>query len=680
MFTDNYNKRSLHEHGFSLSLREVLSDMKFSTKSKFTLAAVATAALVACGGGGGGSNGGGVTPPSASENITVSGVAAKGILVKGQVYAYKISDLTTPIAGPAETDVNGNYTLEVNSDEPLVIKIKVVQGITKYYDENNIVDGEYDYIEAPEDLELSTFVPQAVNGAVTASINPFTTAAVKYVEQAIADGKPVTQEVFNAAKDIAKAAAHGVDPFEAKPKILAEIKDATADDLKLMHALSGFAKQSENCPKKDEDESLAACQMRLLEEASKEGSVEKLLSYVEQQVEAGNTALQKLVEEGLDIGEFAQSKVDFEEFKKEVLSSPAIPKETIQQFAEKFISYLKSDSSLLKIYDENISKNYEYLLNKSTYEVLEYVYSFLNDCEVAQDGTISCSGNVWNAMSSNTAERVTTGTDKLSVETVLNNNEITVSISGKAGNSEIQSLTLAFSNEKLAGKKWHTIADEASKIAMNSTMVVKNGSTNVAINYDVELEAGENNIVYVDGQASLTSSNGDMFKGPLEADVLISDAGQVLKFEIERMQFASEKGQLGNQPASFALKPATYYKPANVSGSGFDQFNIDGSISFGSVISGLEINRTAADALTAKVGLGGVVANLTASANGSGDYCIQLDKNFCFETMNMESASGRFTATVNLNSGTGTVSEGGALVGQISGGKVQLDGTELSFR
>lgn len=661
--------------------------MKFSTKSKFTLAAVATAALVACGGGGGGSNGGGVTPPSASENITVSGVAAKGILVGGQVYAYKISDLENPIAGPVTTGEDGSYTLEVNSDEPLVIKIKVVEG-TEYFDENEIDPDTKDYKRkpAPKDLELSSFVPQAVNGTVSASVNPFTTAAVKYVEQAIADGKPVTPEIFEAATSIAKSAAQGVDPFVAKPKTLTQIREngATADDLKLMNALGGFAKLSENCPTQAQ-ETAVACQMRLLEEASKEGSVEKLVAYIEQQVETGNAVLQNLIENnsallGDKVNDFAQSKVNFEELKKEVISSPAIPKETIQEFAEKFISYLKSDSSLLKIYDENISKNYEYLLNKSTYEVLEYVYSFLNECEVAQDGTISCTGNVWSAMSSNTAERVTTGTDKLSVETVLNNNVITVAISGKAGNAEIQSLTLAFSNEKLAGKKWHTVADETRKIAMNSTMVVKNGSTSVAINYVVDLEAAEDNVVYVDGQASLTSSNGDKFEGPIEADVLISDAGQVLKFEIERMQFTSEEGQLGNQPASFALKPATYYKPANVSGSGFDQFNIDGSISFGSVISGLEINRTAADALTAKVGLGGVVANLTASANGSGDYCIQLDKNFCFETMNMESASGRFTATVNLNSGTGTVSEGGALVGQISGGKVQLDGTELSFR
>ena len=137
--------------------------------------------LSACGGGGGDSS----TQQAASSTATVSltGVAAKGLMANAEVNVYLVkADGTVDGVGllvtPAVTDAQGHYTLSfaATKDQPYVVKVSAkADGSTSHADE---VSGQPQPL--PAGFSMRALLIPASTGAVvtTASVTPFSEMAV----------------------------------------------------------------------------------------------------------------------------------------------------------------------------------------------------------------------------------------------------------------------------------------------------------------------------------------------------------------------------------------------------------------------------------------------------------------------------------------------------------------------
>lgn len=177
-------------------------------KTVLKLSALSAALLAAgCGGGGGGDS----APVSSSNDMTVQGVAAKGLIKKGvvEVYALNTQGQKGAKIGTATTADDGSYTIKVPKDT-LNFVVEVGAGPdTKMADEATGQD-----IPMPTTMKLRNAVAltQAPDAAYTSNLSPLTEMAVKAAETA---GGLSKDNIGKAKAGV--TVALGFDPEKVKP-------------------------------------------------------------------------------------------------------------------------------------------------------------------------------------------------------------------------------------------------------------------------------------------------------------------------------------------------------------------------------------------------------------------------------------------------------------------------------
>lgn len=181
--------------------------MRNHMKTVLKLSALSAALLAAgCGGGGGDS-----APISSSNDTTVQGVAAKGLIKKGvvEVYALNTQGQKGAKIGTATTADDGSYTVKVPKDT-LNFVVEVGAGPdTKMADEATGQD-----IPMPTTMKLRNAVAltQAPDAAYTSNLSPLTEMAVKAAETA---GGLSKDNIGKAKAGV--TVALGFDPEKVKP-------------------------------------------------------------------------------------------------------------------------------------------------------------------------------------------------------------------------------------------------------------------------------------------------------------------------------------------------------------------------------------------------------------------------------------------------------------------------------
>jgi hypothetical protein len=143
---------------------------------RHTLALVALAALAACGGGGGSDS------PSTSGNtaaqVTVQGVAAKGLLQKAKVEVLQVNaNGSTTLLKEGTTDDKGGYSLTgIPAGTAVVVRVSAVAG-TKMVDE-----ATGDTLDAPVGFVMRAATVTQEGGTNALQITPFSEMAVAKAE------------------------------------------------------------------------------------------------------------------------------------------------------------------------------------------------------------------------------------------------------------------------------------------------------------------------------------------------------------------------------------------------------------------------------------------------------------------------------------------------------------------
>jgi hypothetical protein len=216
---------------------------------RLALGAIACAGLVACGGGGGG----GGTAETSASNVSLSGIAYKGILKNAEVSAYQIINgvmSSTPIK-TVTTGVDGSYTLDLPStDNPVVLKVKTVASTTMLDESQINADGTFKEVPTDVGVEMRSFVNSLKEKTVGIMINPGTEQTLAMAEQTLnADGTTkagLTPDVLTLAKTKVKESFNGDDPFAvAPPAKAADIVQSTVQAT--MIGLASQANSDGNC-------------------------------------------------------------------------------------------------------------------------------------------------------------------------------------------------------------------------------------------------------------------------------------------------------------------------------------------------------------------------------------------------------------------------------------------------
>jgi len=189
------------------------------------LAAAGLLALAGCGGGGGG--------PASPSTVSLSGTAAKGILIGADVSVYALVNGvkgTSPLA-TTTTNSDGEYVLNLApTTNPLLVEVKA-NANTKMLDETKPLtsDGKYPEVAAPLGLALRSYAAEATQTTVV-RVNPLTEMAIAVASSA----GGLTLNNLVAGQEVAKLAApEGVNPFSQKPVA----KPADMDDAQLKFAM-----------------------------------------------------------------------------------------------------------------------------------------------------------------------------------------------------------------------------------------------------------------------------------------------------------------------------------------------------------------------------------------------------------------------------------------------------------
>lgn len=210
---------------------------------KHPIAGLCLASLVAlagCGGSSGGSksNDGPITEVPGGDNtgggsdVTLSGVATKGVLKGAQVTAYELNNAGERLGdavGSTTTDSAGAYELELNENYKgglLDIEVSVVEGTRMVCDAakcGSIAKGED--VTLPAGFTLSAIVEKSANSnTISASVTAWSTMAANRAKAIIA--ADATQNIAGASKqaiaevsqvvgfDIAKTTSKGLSQIE----------------------------------------------------------------------------------------------------------------------------------------------------------------------------------------------------------------------------------------------------------------------------------------------------------------------------------------------------------------------------------------------------------------------------------------------------------------------------------
>lgn len=220
------------------------------TQCRQILGAVALATLAACGGGGGGDE------PAASNVVSLSGVASKGLLRNAQVTIYRVNDDGT-LTSLATTTTNskGDYTfanLPVNAN--VLVEVKAVAA-TATTPATTMVDEATNTVITPVTgftLRAGTQLAGSVAGSDNQlQVTPFSEMAVRRAETAIDDGSPDTLASLILAANTELTASLGFNPLTEKPTFAADGDQADAKPANraalMLSAVSFLATGSVDC-------------------------------------------------------------------------------------------------------------------------------------------------------------------------------------------------------------------------------------------------------------------------------------------------------------------------------------------------------------------------------------------------------------------------------------------------
>jgi hypothetical protein len=143
---------------------------------RHTLALVALAALAACGGGGGSDSPS--TSGTTAAQVTVQGVAAKGLLQKAKVEVLQVNaNGSTTLLKEGTTDDKGGYSLTgIPAGTAVVVRVSAVAG-TKMVDE-----ATGDTLDAPVGFVMRAATVTQEGGTNALQITPFSEMAVAKAE------------------------------------------------------------------------------------------------------------------------------------------------------------------------------------------------------------------------------------------------------------------------------------------------------------------------------------------------------------------------------------------------------------------------------------------------------------------------------------------------------------------
>ncbi|MDP2007985.1 MAG: hypothetical protein Q8K45_20135 [Rubrivivax sp.] len=202
-------------------------------KSLF-IAMASAGLLAACGGGGGGSDAptAPVTPPSTAARVTLTGLAAKGLMANADVTVLAVNadgTVSTTVLGTATTSATGTYSVvfDGTSGVPYVVRITAkADGSTTHLDE---VLGSQ---PLPSGFTLRALGVPASSGALTVS-----TTVTPFSEMAAAAAARATGGITAANTAQAKSTVSqllGFDPLAAPAPSTAAGASATAQQLAVM--------------------------------------------------------------------------------------------------------------------------------------------------------------------------------------------------------------------------------------------------------------------------------------------------------------------------------------------------------------------------------------------------------------------------------------------------------------
>lgn len=202
------------------------------------------AATVLCGCGGGSGSASGNDSPAA---VSLSGNAAKGVLIGADVKAYEIINglKSTSVWASTTTDSSGAYNLKsMPTKNPVVVEV-IANSQTTMLDETKIeADGSFAKVWAPSNLTLRSFVA-SMSEAANVQVNPITEAAMVIANASVGTDKKLTLDTLTAAKQVAlQMAPAGTNPFSEKPALKAT--DMSAEQSKLSAMMAGLIKSADS--------------------------------------------------------------------------------------------------------------------------------------------------------------------------------------------------------------------------------------------------------------------------------------------------------------------------------------------------------------------------------------------------------------------------------------------------
>lgn len=224
---------------------------------KSTAVALLVSAIYGCGGGGGG---------SAVSQVSLSGVAAKGLIQNGKVEVFATDSTgklgTTPIATGVTKD-DGSYSISLDPQSNPVV-VKVSKGTNTTIVDETAPAGTA-AIPMPDNFVMRAVVP-AVSTTSTVGINPFTETAVAAIP-----ANSFSASMVKSSNDWVKQnLTGGVDPVTVKPS-LSGSASASDDEKLLAAALTSVAVAAKSagssCSTEADTAAKFACQVTKLSSA-----------------------------------------------------------------------------------------------------------------------------------------------------------------------------------------------------------------------------------------------------------------------------------------------------------------------------------------------------------------------------------------------------------------------------
>lgn len=361
-------------------------------------AAIAVVSLVACGGGGGGgsSDGG-----SGGSTVSLSGVAAKGLLSAAEVQAYDVgSDGTLKAIGTKKlTDADGAYVLtDLPKTTNTVVVTVTTTSATEMLDETlPLVNGKFVKSTTPLKVgtQIRSMVPSlSVNSEV--HITPFTEMAVSAAQST---GK-ITSESMASARVIVTDSL-GIDPFITKPVNA----DATmsVDQQTQMALLTAVAIDAKATPCTG-DASGVSCAVKKLNDAS---AIDKDAATGKYKVKTTDSIKTKLTSLKTGVSSYTPAAGTYVGAAKTTMAAyvvpntpPAVdPLQAIQSASlDNFLSSIRSGfntaENTIKDRTDAAKKRIDALVFDSASDGVNTLTNALDNCSVSSSNVLTCVNSV----------------------------------------------------------------------------------------------------------------------------------------------------------------------------------------------------------------------------------------------------------------------------------------------